>query len=166
MMGYILDRKSVSRRVRAFGGWAILLVFVFFVHIWAYFYQKEYTRETVPPGEAFRIDIFSPGYTGKIFLYIFCGFLDAMWQTTAYWLMGAMSNDPSKLAYFAGFYKAIQSAGAAGNWRADAVKTPYMTIFISTWVVLVAGLLFTLPMIYLRVHDHTDPEEDTMEQKQ
>lgn len=26
-----------------------------------------------------------------------------MWQTTAYWIMGAMSNDPAKLAHFAGF---------------------------------------------------------------
>jgi hypothetical protein len=49
------------------------------------------------------MDIFDSGYTGKIFLYIFCGILDAMWQTTAYWLMGAMSNDPAKLAHFAGF---------------------------------------------------------------
>ena len=59
------------------------------------------------------------------FLYIFYGFIDAMWQTYAYWLMGALSNDPRKLAYFAGFYKGIQSAGAAVVWRLDAVKTPF-----------------------------------------
>ena len=38
-----------------------------------------------------------------MWLYIFCGLLDSMWQTTAYWLMGAMSNDPAKLAHFTGF---------------------------------------------------------------
>lgn len=90
------------------------------------------------------MDIFDSGYAGKIFLYIFCGVLDAMWQTTAYWIMGAMSNDPAKLAYFAGFCacflilpfvsnsahasfrldKSLQSAGAAGIWRGDAVKIP------------------------------------------
>jgi hypothetical protein len=37
------------------------------------------------------------------FLYIFFGLLDAMWQTSVYWMMGAMSNDPNKLAYFTGF---------------------------------------------------------------
>ena len=62
---------------------------------------------------------------GYCFLYIFYGFIDAMWQTYAYWLMGALSNDPRKLAYFAGFYKGIQSAGAAVVWRLDAVKTPF-----------------------------------------
>jgi len=58
--------------------------------------------------------------------------------------MGAMSNDPAKLAYFSGFCtpslifhiqnihtvalsfadKAIQSAGNAGIWAADAAKIP------------------------------------------
>ena len=89
--------------------------------------------------------------------------------------MGAMSNNPAKLAHFAGFCKAhsipvsfdtnthlflidksIQSAGAAGVWRADAVGIPFMNIFVSTWALLVAGLIFALPMIYLRVTDHTD----------
>jgi hypothetical protein len=95
------------------------------------------------------MDISHKGYTPHLFLYIFCGLLDSMWQTTAYWMMGAMSNDPAKLAYFAGFCtsfsqrpklfnpalptnirfsdKSIQSAGAAGVWRADAMKVPYVS---------------------------------------
>jgi hypothetical protein len=28
--------------------------------------------------------------------------VDAIWQITAYWLMGAMSNDPAKLAHMSG----------------------------------------------------------------
>lgn len=39
-IGALLDQKSISRRVRAFSGWAILFCMVFIVHIWAYFYQK------------------------------------------------------------------------------------------------------------------------------
>ena len=72
---------------------------VFVVHIWGYFYQKQYTRETATAD----LDIYDHGYAGRVMFYIFCGLLDAMWQTTSYWLMGAMSNDPSKLAFFAGF---------------------------------------------------------------
>jgi hypothetical protein len=49
------------------------------------------------------IDFTDSGYPARIWLYIFCGLLDAMWQTTAYWLMGAMSNDLAKLAYLTGF---------------------------------------------------------------
>ena len=49
------------------------------------------------------MDIYDSGYPGKVTLYIYFAILDAMWQTAAYWLMGAMSNDPAKLAHFAGF---------------------------------------------------------------
>lgn len=38
-IGLLLDRENLSRRVRAFSGWAILFLMVFLVHIWAYFYQ-------------------------------------------------------------------------------------------------------------------------------
>ncbi|KAG5651846.1 hypothetical protein H0H81_007222 [Sphagnurus paluster] len=161
-IGTLLDQKRFTRRIRAFSGWTVLFAFVFIIHIWGYFYQRQYTRPAVPLADAKRLDIFDKGYTGKIFLYIFCGLLDAMWQTTAYWLMGAMSNDPAKLAHFAGFYKSIQSAGAAGVWRADAVKIPYMNIFLSTWGLLAAGLVFALPMIHLRVKNTTTPEDEAL----
>jgi hypothetical protein len=34
---------------------------------------------------------------------IFYSLLDAMWQTTTLWLIGAMSNDSNKLAIYSGF---------------------------------------------------------------
>ncbi|KZT24725.1 MFS general substrate transporter [Neolentinus lepideus HHB14362 ss-1] len=161
-IGILLDRQHITRRVRAFTGWAILFVMVFVVHIWAYFYQKDYTRASIKAEGDSKMDIGDHGYPAKIWLYIFCGLLDAMWQTTAYWLMGAMSNDPAKLAHFTGFYKSIQSAGAAGIWRGDAVDLPYMNIFVSTWVLLVAGLVFALPMIHMRVKDHTELVDEAL----
>jgi hypothetical protein len=39
-IGFLLDQRAISRRVRAFSGWTVLLVMVFIVHIWAFFYQK------------------------------------------------------------------------------------------------------------------------------
>ena len=38
--------------------------------------------------------------------------------------MGSLSNNGRKLANFAGFYKGIQSAGAAGMWRYVARHSP------------------------------------------
>ena len=37
-----------------------------------------------------------------------------------------------------------------------------MDMFISTWIILVAGLVFAIPMIYLRVKDHTKLEDETV----
>ncbi|KAI0717507.1 MFS general substrate transporter [Cerioporus squamosus] len=157
-IGFLLDQRSLTRRFRAFSGWCVLMVMVFVVHIWAYFYQKGYTRDTIQD----KIDIHESPYVSRLWLYIFCGLLDAMWQTTAYWFMGAMSNDPAKLANFSGFYKSLQSAGAAGIWRGDAMKLPFMNIFISTWVLLVAGLIFALPMIHMRVKETTEEADETL----
>ena len=39
-IGFLLDQRGLSRRLRAFSGWCVLMVMVFVVHIWAYFYQK------------------------------------------------------------------------------------------------------------------------------
>ncbi|GAW02736.1 duf895 domain membrane protein [Lentinula edodes] len=155
-ISFLLDSK-LSRRARAFSGWAALMILIFITHIWAYFYQIQYVR----PGPS-DIDIHNKRFIGRVFLYILFGFLDSMWQTTTYWLMGAISNDAGKLAIMVGFYKSLQSAGAAGVWRADAVKTPFMNLFISTWVLLVSGLLFALPMIHLRVKNHTDLADETL----
>ncbi|KAL4070509.1 major facilitator superfamily domain-containing protein [Scleroderma citrinum] len=167
----VLDRAGFRRRSRAFAGWAILFVMVFIVNTWGYFYQRTYTRESVAASTQ-KMDIYDSKYPAHVWLMIFCGVFDAMWQTTAYWLMGAMSNDPAKLAVFTGFFlerahfcvsdKSFQSAGAAGVWRADAVGIPYMNIFLSSWCLTAGGLLFALPMIYLRVKDRTEPKDEVL----
>ncbi|KIN97720.1 hypothetical protein M404DRAFT_888190 [Pisolithus tinctorius Marx 270] len=157
----VLDKKRLQRRTRAFLGWVIVFPLVFVVNIWSYFYQKTYTRAS-EANNPNKIDIYDSSFPAHIWLMIFCGFLDSMWQTYAYWLMGAMSNDIAKLAVFTGFYKCLQSCGAAGVWRADGVGLPYMNIFISTWGLSAAGMLFALPIVYFRVKDHTELEDETL----
>ena len=39
-IGFLLDQRGLSRRFRAFSGWAVLIIMVFVVHTWAYFYQR------------------------------------------------------------------------------------------------------------------------------
>ncbi|KAJ7205473.1 MFS general substrate transporter [Mycena pura] len=144
LMAVVLDRKNVSRRTRAYAGWFIVFVMVFVVHGWAYHYQREYTRASpIVIDQTLRIDFTDKRYVGRVFLYIFFGLLDAMWQTLVYWMMGAMSNDPRKLAYFAGF-------------------CGFMNMFASTWALCAAGLIFALPMIHLRVKDITALEDETV----
>ncbi|KAF8133184.1 hypothetical protein EV363DRAFT_1325380 [Boletus edulis] len=121
---------------------------VFVVHIWAYFYQRTYTHQSVSP--ATDIDIYSSDYPAHVSIMIFYGFLDSMWQTYAYWLMGTMSNNLTKLAVLTGFYKSLQSSG---------VGLPYMNILLSTWALTAAGMVFALPVVYFRVQDHTEEEK-------
>ena len=118
-MGIILDQKKFNRWKHAFSGWSLLFAMVWAVHILVYLYQRfvltfyililvkvpfflrDYTRASLP-ADSPKLNIHSHGYVAKIWLYIFCSLLGAMWQITAYWIMGAMSNDPAKLAHFTG----------------------------------------------------------------
>ena len=74
--------------------------------------------------------------------------------------MGAITNNGRKLANFAGFYKGIQSAGAAIMWSMDRMKLPYVNMFASCWALLAASLLFALPVIWMKIKDTVPVEED------
>ena len=74
--------------------------------------------------------------------------------------MGAITNNSRKLANFAGFYKGIQSAGAAIIWRLDGLKTPYMDLFASCWILLAGSLVVALPVMILKIKDTVPVEED------
>ena len=74
--------------------------------------------------------------------------------------MGAITNNSRKLANFAGFYKGIQSAGAAIAWRLDGLQVAYLNQFISCWALLAGGLLCALPVMLWKIKDTVPVEED------
>lgn len=62
--------------------------------------------------------------------------------------MAALSNDPFTIARFAGIYKAVQSAGAAGSFGMDATATPYLNELLASWILMLisfplAGLVIS-----------------------
>jgi len=158
--GYFLDYKGLARKSRAWLGWVILFVVILVTWGGDWAIQKTYTRADVTAPSWVKGDWSSSNYAGRCILYIIFGLTDSMWQSYAYWVMGAMSNDVNKLAYLTGFYKGIQSAGAAIVWRLDALKVSYVRMYASSFGLLGAGLLIMLPMIYLRVHEHTTADEE------
>jgi hypothetical protein len=96
--------------------------------------------------------------------------------------MGALSNSGRKAANLTGFYKGIQSAGAAVFWRLDGLKTPFdtmfgatvcfsppllplveaakLTNFTSQWGLVAGSLVIAAPVIFLRIQDTVSLEED------
>jgi len=161
--GYALDIERVRRTVRA--KTALVILFVLTMVIWGggYAYEKTYTRDTVNVKinpDYTPTDWGTSGYVGVMFLYIFYGFYDAVWQATVYWFMGALSNSGRRSANYVGFYKGIQSAGAAVMWSLDSNKLSFKGEFISNWVLLSISLLFAAPVIFLKIKDHVTVEED------
>jgi len=163
IFGNLLDIKYFRRSVRAKA--ALVGLFVLTMVIWGggYAWEKRYTRADVdttlnPSFQAW--DWTTPGFVGPMFLYMFYGFYDATWQCTVYWFMGALSNNGRKSANLVGFYKGIQSAGAAVMWSMDSTKDSYKTEFISNWVLLTVSLLCAAPVIFFKITDHITVEED------
>lgn len=129
--GLLLDLKWFSRTMRAKFNWVLLFMLTFAIWGGGYAWQRKYERDDPKPEMRFS----DSGYVGPMFLYMFYGFYDAAYQTCTYWYvsfprqllelcanqlcryMGALSNNSRKLAHYAGFYKGIQSAGAAITWR-------------------------------------------------
>ncbi|KAF8942512.1 hypothetical protein BGZ47_006400 [Haplosporangium gracile] len=150
----VLDYQGVNRRTRAL--WGLTIISAAFIATWigGIFFQRTYAIDMPKPNHDFKE---GASYVGPLFLYMFYGLNDAAWQTYIYWMMGAMSNDATVLSRYAGFYKCIQSCGAAISWRINAVGTPYMTELIICFALLglsVPGALF----LASRIQDHSDED--------
>lgn len=160
MLGYLLDIEKVRRTIRAKAVWSFLMVMTMVIWGGGYAYAKTYTRATVKAADFIPTDWTTHGYVGPMFLYIFYGFYDALWQATVYWFMGALSNSGRRSANYVGFYKGIQSAGAAVMWSLDSRKTSYIAEFASNWGLLAGSLIIAAPVIFLKIQDHVSVESD------
>jgi hypothetical protein len=123
----VLDGTRFPRRTRGFIGLACVTAVTIAVWSCGLAFQSTFTRHSKSP----KLHYTDRAYHAKGALYFFYFFGDAQFQALAYWIMGAISNDPFTLARFAGFYKCIQSAGSAGSFGMDAVATPYLNEIVS-----------------------------------
>jgi MFS family permease len=165
IFGYALDFAKARRTVRAKASLLSLVALTFIIWGGGWAWQKNQApREIVEADEGksyVRID-WTDGseYLGPMFLLMFYAFYDAAWQTCIYWYIGALSNSGRKAANLTGFYKGIQSAGAAVFWRLDGLGISYNAIFGATWGLLAASLIFAAPVIWLNIKDTVSIEED------
>ncbi|KAI0074214.1 MFS general substrate transporter [Panus rudis PR-1116 ss-1] len=148
IIGYlVLDAKWAHRRTRGYIGLAfvtVLTIIVWAVGLsWQVTFDREKGKEMKAAGHL--INYKDDAYAGKALLFFFYYFADACFQALVYWIMSALTNDPFKLARFAGMYKAIQSAGEAGSFGMDAVSTPLLNEHLASWVLL----LVSYPGAYL-----------------
>jgi MFS family permease len=85
IFGYMLDRPSIRRTVRAKAVWVVLFLLTFVIWGGGYDFAKQYTRDDVKNDPSLLLDWTSKGYGGPLVLYMFYGLYDAAWQTTVYW---------------------------------------------------------------------------------
>ncbi|GAA5903204.1 uncharacterized protein JCM6883_002728 [Sporobolomyces salmoneus] len=152
LFGLTIDSTRFRRTRRAWGAFVFILCLGMATWGATYHYQRLYTRETVFD----RIDIHDSGYAGRAVLYCVMGLYDSIFQNYIYWILGSLTNLPGNLSYLVGFYKGIQSAGAAGAYRADTNLQPYMSELGTAWGLTTAALVFAIPVLLFRIGDHTE----------
>ncbi|KFH45999.1 Protein of unknown functionlike protein [Hapsidospora chrysogenum ATCC 11550] len=160
LIGLILDVPWLDRPGRARLGWAVVLVTG--MAIWGGGYAFELWQEDrMARGMIQDID-FKQGSisTGPIFLYIFYGAYDALWQGFAYWLIGTESNSTGRAAVLVGAYKTFQATGGAMAWRVNAVGTSGRAQLGMNWGLCVGSLLIALPTVWT-VSKKTTAEEES-----
>ncbi|CAN1171496.1 UNC93-like protein 2 [Linum perenne] len=153
-IGYVLDFSFKSRRNRGFLG--IAIVGVLGTGIWGAGLadQLGYSFEKMPE----KLDFKDSGkkFAGPFMLYFGYGFLDAVFQSMVYWVIGALANDSEVLSRYVGFYKGVQSAGAAVAWQIDTRKVPMIRQLAVNWVLTTVSYPLLAVLVALAVKDEDD----------
>jgi len=136
IIGTCLDHLPYKRRTRALLSCGLVTMLIIAVWVGGLVFQVKFTRESTHP----VWDWTDKSAVGPIIL-LMCYFIgDASYQGLAYYTMSAITNDPFRLARMAGYYKGVQSAGAAVAFAMDAVVTPFLTELLVSWIVLLISL--------------------------
>lgn len=159
LIGFILDFPWLQRPGRARLGWSFLLVTG--MAIWGGGYAFELWQEDrIARGFKQDIDYLQGSLsTGPIFLYIFYGAYDALWQGFSYWLIGTESNSTGRAAILVGAYKTFQAAGGAMAWRINALETSGRAQLGMNWGLCIGSLVIALPAV-LTVTKSTSVESE------
>ncbi|XP_010541511.1 PREDICTED: UNC93-like protein 1 [Tarenaya hassleriana] len=157
-IGYVMDFSFKSRRMRGFVG--IAIVAVLGTAIWAggLANQRTYSSED-PPKEKLDFKDSGSEFVGPFMLYVSYGLLDAMFQSMVYWVIGALADDSEILSRYSGFYKGVQSAGAAVAWQVDTHKVPLMSQLVVNWSLTTLSYPLLALLVFLSVKDEDDDDE-------
>lgn len=170
LIGVILDLKFISIRFRAIIGWIIL--FVAGMVIWGGGLKfQQWNDRRVLNGLVQDIDFKDGDFIGPMFLYIFYGMYDALWQGFCYWLIGLSSDSPATGGIIVGCYKTMQCVGGAMSFRINALKVAPDKQLAMNWGLTGGTLLIALPSVLSSVistrpevpvneEEHEDNEKD------
>lgn len=162
VMGFILDKTPTSRRVRGIVGW--VFVFVCAMAIWGGGLKYEYWMEDRRDAGTLQDIDFKDGsdFLGGMFLYMFYGAFDSIWQAYCYWLMGAITNSSYITGILVGAYKSFQAVGGAMAFRLNAQGKPWMTQFAVNWGLCIGTLLIALPTVLTISQTNVLSDEDVI----
>nr|GMD02382.1 UNC93-like protein 1 [Ipomoea batatas]GMD20484.1 UNC93-like protein 1 [Ipomoea batatas]GME09647.1 UNC93-like protein 1 [Ipomoea batatas] len=162
-IGFVMDSSFKRRRTRGLVGIATVAAVGTAVWGGGLAKQLDYSREHPPEH---RLD-FKDGveFAGPFVLYFGYGLLDSMFQSMVYWIIGALADDSEILSRYTGFYKGVQSAGAAVAWEVDTKKVTFLNQFIANWALTTISYPLLVILVLLAVKDDDDDNDKAEENK-
>ncbi|KAK9764122.1 hypothetical protein K7432_008631 [Basidiobolus ranarum] len=145
--GQFLDNSLVTRSKR--GNMGLVFVGIFNTLTWIGCLILELTKNSISNT---LTDLIDGNYGASLVLMLLCGFTDAMVQSWCSWILGAKTNEVNILSRYGGFYKAVQSAGAAVAWYISTTDIPSWLIIVINFGLFSVGLFFA----YFATRDITD----------
>lgn len=158
-IGYIFDFSFPSRRKRGIAGIGVVALLGSVIWAGGLANQLTYSHDKPPS----KLDFKNSGsdFAGPFVLYFCYGLLDAMFQSAVYWVIGALADDSETLSRYSGFYKGVQSAGAAVAWQVDTHKVPLLSQLIVNWSLTTISYPLLVILVLLAVKDEKSLEEST-----
>ncbi|XP_062110908.1 UNC93-like protein 1 [Humulus lupulus] len=163
-IGYLMDFSFKSRRSRGFLGIAVVAILSTVIWGGGLAKQVQYNRDDVAKDWFKKLDFKKSGddFAGPFVLYFSYGLLDAMYQSMVYWIIGTLANDSETLSRYVGFYKGVQSAGAAIAWQVDTRKVSFLSQLIVNWSLTTVSYPLLVILVFFAVKDKSE-EGDTKE---
>ncbi|AES72681.1 UNC93-like protein 1 isoform X1 [Medicago truncatula] len=158
-IGYTMDFSFKSRKKRGIVG--ISVVAVLGSIIWGGALANQIKHKH---GKVLDFKESGSDFAGPFVLYFSFGLLDAMFQSMVYWSIGALANDSEVLSRYTGFYKGIQSAGAAVAWQIDNHNVSPMAQLIVNWVLTTLSYPLLLVLMVLAVKESNEEVEEPVKQ--
>ncbi|KAH8172889.1 major facilitator superfamily protein [Sarocladium implicatum] len=160
VIGMLTDTLPMNRRLRAVASCGV--VFALMCTVWGggLGFQLKFTRSSeVILGEPIPWDWTVGAAIGPIILMLSYYVVDAAWQGLAYYTMSSITNNPFRLARMAGYYKGIQSAGAAVSFGMEAARTPYLGEHLISWLLVLISMPFCALVLYKIRETNYEAEE-------
>ncbi|GAB2228524.1 hypothetical protein Droror1_Dr00022644 [Drosera rotundifolia] len=158
-IGYLMDFSFKSRRKRGLFG--IAVVGLLGTVIWGGGLANQLRYSRGDESKIGKLDFKDSGaaYAGPFVLYFSFGLLDAMFQSMVYWVIGSLADDSETLSRYSGFYKGVQSAGAAVAWQIDVHSISFLNQLIINWVLTTISYPILLLLVMLAVKDDNETQE-------
>ncbi|MED6147679.1 hypothetical protein PIB30_046064 [Stylosanthes scabra] len=159
-IGYTMDFSFKSRRKRGIVGISLVALLGSAIWVGGLINQIKYSSENNSLPEKLDFKDSGSRFAGPFVLYFCFGLLDAIFQSMVYWVIGALADDSEILSRYTGFYKGIQSAGAAVAWQVDTHKVPPMSQLIVNWILTSISYPLLLTLVILAVKDDNKDENN------